>query len=203
MKSIDIATAACAFVLTTCWSLTQAAHASPASPLRSSTSAAPRLLPLSSGSICAKTERIVFSCPLDNGTNTVSLCAAGDMNQEPGRIYYTYGGPASPELIFPSGGQHADDAFTRTHLGFGGNTGGYAYSFVNDDYKYVIYEISGEGNLGDSGVIVQRVGQRTVTAKMHCQPGKVIETQDDQVIDATLKWKSDPEIEAHGLPRGH
>ncbi|RDD82801.1 hypothetical protein DVJ77_04595 [Dyella tabacisoli] len=153
--------------------------------------------------MCEKADKIVFSCPLDNGKKVVSMCAAGDVGQGQGHFYYAYGRPSAPELVFPGKDQPADGAFTRTHLGFAGNTGGYAYAFLKDGYKYIVYSVSGESNLRDGGVIVQRPGETTAAKKSPCQAAKIIESQDDNVIDATLKWKSDSDIQSHGLPSLH
>src|SRR5579859_3281981 len=98
----------------------------------------------SGATMCAKADAVVFSCPLSRGKKIVSMCAAGDIAGGHGRFYYAYGQPGSPELSYPADRQQADGAFARTHLGFAGNTGGYAYTFVNNGYKYVVYSISGE-----------------------------------------------------------
>lgn len=153
-----------------------------------------------SGSMCTKADAVVFSCPLGNGKKTVSMCASGDVAGGKGRFYYAYGHDGAPELVYPANGQPSEGAFTRTHLGFAGNTGGYAYGFSNKGYKYTVYSIAGERNLQSAGVIVQNASGGKVVAKMQCQAGKVTETESDPVIDATLKWKSDSRIESNGLP---
>ena len=157
-------------------------------------------LPQSGGTMCAKTDEIVFSCPLDRGKKTASMCASGDIAGGTGRFYYSYGHGGSPELVYPASGESPRSAFTRTHLGFAGNTGGYAYGFSNKGFKYTIYSMSGERNLQNGGVIVQRASDSKVMAKMSCQAGKITETESDPLIDATLKWKSDSAIESNGLP---
>lgn len=156
----------------------------------------------SSGSMCANPDQVVFSCPLANGKKKVSICAAGDVRHGAGRFYYAYGHVGAPDLVYPAQGQNVADPFARTHLLYGGATGGQAYSFVNAQYKYIVYAISGTGT-DSGGVIVQRTADGHVLADMKCQQGKVTQTDDDSLIDATLKWKSDSDIHAHGLPRAH
>ncbi len=146
--------------------------------------------------LCASTDKVVFSCPLGNGKKVVSMCASSDEK----RFYYAYGRPAAPELLYPAKDQPSDGVFTRTHLGFAGNNGGYAFAFVNGAYRYIVYSTSGSNNQQDGGVIVQRSGNSEVAKKMQCQSSKIVESQDDGVIDATLKWKSDSQIATHGLP---
>ncbi|WP_266168363.1 hypothetical protein [Dyella subtropica] len=154
-------------------------------------------------SMCAKGDEVVFSCPLAGGKKVVSMCAASDVTRNAGRFYYAYGrDAAAPELVYPGKDQGAG-SFTRTHLGFAGNTGGYAYAFSNGGYKYIVYSISGERDLQDGGVIVQRESDAHAAKKMPCESGKVIDTNKDDLIDATLKWKSDAVIEQHGLPATH
>ncbi|OOG47800.1 hypothetical protein [Rhodanobacter sp. C01] len=148
--------------------------------------------------LCASTDKVVFSCPLGNNQKVVSMCASGDAKH----FYYAYGRSAAPELVYPPRGQSSDGAFMRSHLVYGGASGGVAYSFVKQGYKYIVYSISGTG-LQDGGVIVQRLGNTGVVKKMQCQSSKIIESQDDGVIDATLKWKSDSQIKVNGLPGSH
>jgi hypothetical protein len=150
--------------------------------------------------MCAKPDDVVFSCPLDKSKKIVSMCVANGATSSKGRFYYAYGHDGAPELVYPASGQPSDGAFTRTHLGFAGNTGGYAYGFNNKGFKYTVYSISGESNLQRGGVIVQRASDSKVVAKMSCQAGKITETESDPIIDATLTWKSDGSIESKGLP---
>jgi len=151
-----------------------------------------------SPSMCGKSDHVVFSCPLAESTKTVSMCAAGDDANGGRRFYYAYGRPGKPELTYPSAGSEGD--FTRTHLTFAGNTGGYAYAFTNAGFKYVVYSVSGANNLQDGGLVVLKDGQAKPVKQSTCQAGKVTDTDEDALIDATLKWKSDPAIEKNGVP---
>lgn len=152
--------------------------------------------------LCAQTERIVFSCVLENGRKSVSMCASGDLNQGQGRFYYAYGRPTAVELTFPPAGAPSGHVFARTHLVFAGNTGGYAYSFVNNEYKYIVFSISGSFDAMDAGVIVQHVGDGRVAQEMQCKKKTIIDPDDKDVLDATLKWRNDTDIASHGLPSG-
>jgi hypothetical protein len=145
--------------------------------------------------LCASTDKVVFSCPLANSKKIVSMCASGDAKH----FYYAYGRSAAPELVYPGRDQPSDGVFMRSHLVYGGASGGTAYSFVKQGYKYIVYSASGTG-FQDGGVVVQRPGDTGVAKKMQCQSSKIVESQDDGIIDTTLKWKSDSQIVAHGLP---
>ncbi|MDQ0010319.1 hypothetical protein J2T07_002509 [Luteibacter jiangsuensis] len=149
--------------------------------------------------MCGKSDQVVFSCPLAGSTKTVSMCAAGDVAHGDGRFYYAYGRDAAkPEMTYPAMGREGE--FTRTHLTFAGNTGGYAYAFTNAGFKYVVYSVSGSNNLQDGGLVVLKDGQAKPVKQSTCQAGKVTDTDEDALIDATLKWKSDPAIEKNGIP---
>jgi len=149
--------------------------------------------------MCARGDAVVFSCPLAGSTKVVSICAAGDVAHDKGRFYYAYGRDATkPELAYPTVG--ATGEFTRSHLGFAGNTGGYAYAFTNAGFKYVVYSVSGANNLQDGGLVVLQDGESRPVKRSSCQPGAVIDTEDDTLIDATLKLKRDPALEKSGLP---
>lgn len=155
-----------------------------------------------SPSMCSKSEAVVFSCPLGKGKKVVSLCAARLPNQGGTPYYYAYGRPSSPELLYPPKGQVSTGAFAQAHLVYGGASGGTAYSFVNGGYKYIVYSISGTG-FDDGGVLVQRLGQTDAARDMKCQRGKITESNDDKIINATQQWKHDTDLETHGLPSVH
>ncbi|MBO9648879.1 MAG: hypothetical protein J7605_10230 [Variovorax sp.] len=145
-------------------------------------------------SLCGVNEETVFACTLERNKKIVSLCATPASN-----FYYAYGRPASIELRYPSR-DIQEIAFTRTHLSFAGNTGGYAYAFRNGTYKYILYSISGERNYERSGLIVQRDGSARALQDMHCQASTVVETENDLTLKATYQWSRDSEIESTGLP---
>ncbi|KTB67422.1 MULTISPECIES: hypothetical protein [Pseudomonas] len=83
---------------------------------------------------------------------------------------------------------------------FGGSSGGYAFAFTNAGFKYAVYSVSGANNLQDGGLTVTQDGQTKPLKQSTCQAGKVTETEDDALIDTTLKWKSDPAIEKTAIP---
>lgn len=151
-------------------------------------------------SACDAGDEVVFSCPLAAGSKIASMCASKSAaGVEPG-FYYAFGRPGAPELRFPASG-HADNAaFSRTHLGFAGNTGGYAYSFANAGYQYIVYSVSGAKSSRDGGVIVQPLAGAKAATRLRCRASAIVETSDDALIDATLRLKKDPKIQASGLP---
>jgi hypothetical protein len=78
---------------------------------------------LQPNSLCAKTERIIFSCLTKRSGVTssrspskiVSLCASRDLNKERGYLQYRYGLPGKVELEFPSSRTGTQQMFQYTH----------------------------------------------------------------------------------------
>lgn len=168
--------------------------------LAGSRTSAPPKGEIAAGSICAATEVVLFSCETQTDKQA-SLCASKDVGTDRGYVYYTYGSPAKPELVFPAGKRPPRD-FRRTQLGFAGSTGGYAYSFENAGYRYVVYSISGEEGLEDQGVLVTtRDDPRTAITSLSCRKGSVVEDDGSGLLDLTLGWPGDPDLERHGLPK--
>lgn len=149
--------------------------------------------------LCAANEEVVFSCALQGSTKTVSLCASTDAEQKKARFQYLFGRPAKIELkVTPEDSSNGD--FSRTHLRFAGNTGGYAYSFMNGGYKYILYSISGSNGLNRQGLAVQRIGKMRAESDRSCKQQSVIEKKSDAVWHSMSEWPVDPDIDAHGLP---
>jgi len=147
---------------------------------------------------CASTEAVLFSCQTTAGKH-VALCASRGVGVGQGYLYYTYGPPDRPEFVFPEKRQPPVD-FRRTQLTFAGSTGGYAYSFANRDYRYIVYAISGADGLEEQGVLVTRGNSRNVVSAWSCRKGSLVEDEDAALLDLTFTWPSDPDLEQHGLP---
>jgi hypothetical protein len=152
------------------------------------------------GNLCAKTDLVVFSCVLDGGKKSVSLCASADKHEGQRHFRYVFGRSSAPELVFPSGDEAAHDAFTRSNVWFMGGIGAYAYAFVREDYKYILYSIAGAADFLNVGLLVQRVGDLRAVSSMKCQRASIVERLDDEIFNETNKWKRDSEIESAGLP---
>ena len=167
--------------------------------------------PASAGSLCASNEYTVFSCVLKKNRKSVSLCAAGDWRSEQRKFYYIYGHLGKPEMIYPSRDQSIKNPFMRTHLFFLGDTGGYTYSFINENFEYIIYSISGRYNYRNAGMIIRTPpNNRLAIQDMSCRKTSIFDLYDqtfgpyDKIIqDITLKWPSEPDIQTHNLPVAH
>ena len=149
-------------------------------------------------SLCAANEEPVFSCTLQGSSRKmVSLCASPASTQGERRFRYLYGRPSKIELRYPASG-NSHEVFTFTRLFYAGGTFGYAHSFRNEGYKYILYSI--EGTNTRSGLLVQRDGQLRAAREMVCRPSTLVETKDTELVRITSEWKADADIEAHGLP---
>ena len=93
-------------------------------------------------SLCAKDERIIFSCPVKRPAKIVSVCASKDLTSEHGYLQYRFGLPGKLELEYPKDRTGTQEKFHYSHyfraqfdlteIGFTIN--GYEYS-VFDDYN--------------------------------------------------------------------
>src|SRR5438105_5066026 len=92
--------------------------------------------------LCAKDERVIFSCPVKRPAKIVSLCAAKDLTSDRGYLQYRFGLPGKIELEFPKERTGTQTKFQYTHyfraqvdlteISF--NVNGYEYQ-VTDDYN--------------------------------------------------------------------
>src|SRR6185369_9181507 len=97
---------------------------------------------LQPNSLCAKDERVIFSCPIKRPAKIVSVCASKDLTSDRGYIQYRFGLPAKVELEFPKERIGSQQKFQYSHyfrakvdltdITFTVN--GYEYQ-VTDDYN--------------------------------------------------------------------
>ena len=150
--------------------------------------------------LCAANEEPVFSCTLQGpGRKMVSLCASPAAAQGERRFHYLYGRPSKIELRYPANG-NSRETFTFTRLRYVGATGGYAHSFINEGFKYIVYSVEGTG-FTESGLLVQREGALHANREVHCRSSTLIKLKNNDLWnDAVSKWSVDADIDAHGLP---
>ncbi|MGA7439302.1 MAG: hypothetical protein WBW32_14370 [Luteibacter sp.] len=144
--------------------------------------------------MCNKSDEAFISCPLAKGGRTVSICAKADNS-----FYYAYGkAGAKPDMTWPADGAPAT-GLTYTHLMFAGATGGNAFAFENNGYKYMVYTISGT-QLEDGGVIVVKDGQSKPIKDSRCAAGSKTQSDKRDLYKAARALPEDTEISNHGLP---
>ncbi len=154
--------------------------------------------PQSETSVCDRDEQVVFSCKIER--DVAYLCASKASGNDAPVIRYLQGPVTQPKLIYSSVNAASGKPLRRSHLGFAGGTGGYAYSFEHEDEKYIVYSISGAEALQRAGVLIAPLSGAQKTDGRPCEQGSLSETEDVALIESTLLLPSDPDIEREGLP---
>ena len=154
--------------------------------------------PRSETSGCDRNEQVVFSCKIEG--DVAYLCASKASGNDAPVIRYLQGPVAQPKLIYSSANAASGKPLRRSHLGFAGGTGGYAYSFEHEDAKYIVYSISGAEAFQRAGVLIAPLNGAHNPDDRPCEQGSLSETEDVALIKSTLSLLSDPDIERKGLP---
>ncbi|HYX31421.1 MAG TPA: hypothetical protein VE863_23010 [Pyrinomonadaceae bacterium] len=92
---------------------------------------------LQPNSLCAKDERIIFSCPIKRPAKIVSVCASKDLTSERGYIQYRFGLPEKIELEFPKERQDSQQKFQYSHY-FRAQVDLTEISFTINGYEYQV-----------------------------------------------------------------
>jgi len=103
------------------------------------TSTKPMIPALSPNSLCAKNERIIFSCPIRKPAKIVSLCASKDLTSERGYLQYRFGLPGKIELEFPKDRKGTQQQFHYTHY-FRAQFDLTAIAFTLNGYEYQVFD---------------------------------------------------------------
>ena len=92
--------------------------------------------------LCAKDERVIFSCPVKRPARIVSLCSSQELTSGKGYVQYRFGLPGRIELEYPKDRSGSQAKFRYTHyfraqvdlteISFSVN--GYQYQ-ITDDYN--------------------------------------------------------------------
>jgi len=177
-----------------------AAAVTASSPVRGASQSTVSKPPPGSGNLCAANERTVFSCILEVNRKSVSLCASSDLNY----FYYIAGQTNAPELIFPSKNKSARIPFTRTLLDPETGEAGYAFTFINGDFEYIIYSITYSIIIDKidkaAGMIIRRPHHLSSMEEMSCRPNSIFEAHDKDISDIIRKWPINNEIQKDNLP---
>jgi hypothetical protein len=92
---------------------------------------------LQGNSLCARDERIIFSCPVRKPAKIVSLCASKNLTSDRGYLQYRFGLPGKVELEFPKDRTGTQQQFRYTHY-FRAQVDMTEISFTNNGYQYAI-----------------------------------------------------------------
>ena len=116
---------------------------------------------LQPNSLCARDERIIFSCPVKKPAKIVSLCASKNLSADQGYLQYRFGLPGKVELEFPKERTGTQQRFQYTHY-FRAQVDLTEISFSNNGYEYQITDdYNGEEKPAQSiqGIMVTAPGK--------------------------------------------
>jgi hypothetical protein len=110
---------------------------SPVTTNRSAVSlSAPKPQPIT---LCARDERVIFSCPVKKPAKIVSVCASKDLTSDRGYLQYRFGLPGKIELEFPKDRKGTQEKFQYTHY-FRAQFDLTAINFNVDGYEYSVFD---------------------------------------------------------------
>ena len=92
-----------------------------------------------SNTLCAKDERVIFSCPVKRPAKIVSLCASKDLTSDRGYLQYRFGLPGKIELEYPKDRQGTQQKFQYMHY-FRAQVDETEISFQINGYEYQIFD---------------------------------------------------------------
>lgn len=116
---------------------------------------------LQPNSLCARDERIIFSCLVKKPAKIVSLCASKNLSADQGYLQYRFGLPGKVELEFPKERTGTQQKFQYTHY-FRAQVDLTEISFSNNGYEYQITDdYNGEEKPAQSiqGIMVTAPGK--------------------------------------------
>jgi hypothetical protein len=94
---------------------------------------------LQPNTLCAKNERVIFSCPVKRPAKIVSVCASKDLTSEHGYLQYRFGLPGKIELEFPKDRTGTQEKFHYTHY-FRAQFDLTEINFTIDGYEYQVFD---------------------------------------------------------------
>jgi hypothetical protein len=138
-------------------------------PIRWQTAGKPMVSNLQMDSLCAKDERILFSCTIKGAgkhpAKIASLCSSRDIDKERGYLQYRFGSPDKVELEFPKDRQGTQQQFRYSHY-FRYQIDLTEITFQIDIYEYSVFDTyNGEAKpaVAEQGVNVTTPGKNRDT----------------------------------------
>jgi hypothetical protein len=94
---------------------------------------------LQPNTLCAKDERVIFSCPLKRPAKIVSICAARNLTAGQGYLQYRFGLPGKIELEYPKDRKGTQEKFQYNHY-FRARFDITSITFTIDDNEYSVHD---------------------------------------------------------------
>ena len=89
--------------------------------------------------LCAKDERVIFSCPVKRSAKIVSVCASKDLASDRGYLQYRFGLPGKIELEYPKDRNGTQQKFKYSHY-FRAQFDMTSINFTIDGYEYAVFD---------------------------------------------------------------
>src|SRR6266481_2237194 len=89
--------------------------------------------------LCAKDERVIFSCPIKRPARIVSVCASKDLANDRGYLQYRFGLPGKIELEYPKDRQSTQAKFQYSHY-FRAQFEMTSINFTIEGYEYSVFD---------------------------------------------------------------
>jgi hypothetical protein len=89
--------------------------------------------------LCAKDERVIFSCPVKRPAKIVSVCASKDLAADRGYLQYRFGLPGKIELEYPKDRTGTQQKFKYNHY-FRAQFDTTSLAFTIDGYEYSVFD---------------------------------------------------------------
>ena len=89
--------------------------------------------------LCAKDERVIFSCPVKRPAKIVSVCASKDLAADRGYLQYRFGLPGKIELEYPKDRTGTQQKF-KYNLYFRAQFDTTSLGFTIDGYEYSVFD---------------------------------------------------------------
>jgi hypothetical protein len=106
-------------------------------PARALVTSSPQAL--QPNTLCAKGERVIFSCPVKKPAKIVSVCASKDLASDRGYLQYRFGMPGKIELEYPKDRKGTQEKFHYMHY-FRAQFDLTSISFTIDGYEYSVFD---------------------------------------------------------------
>lgn len=120
--------------------------------------------------LCKTTEKVIFSCTVQNGKKILSVCGTTKLTKTEGYLQYRFGTKSKLELVYPSTTKGTQEQFYWFYLR-GTDGAGAELSFNNHGYTYTIsstyaYQDNAGGRSGY--VAITKDGKQQAEHILHC-----------------------------------
>ena len=134
--------------------------------------------------LCAKQERVIFSCLLRRPAKMVSVCASKDLTSDKGYLQYRFGVPGKIELEFPKDRANTQQQFEYSHY-FRARVDLTEINFTVDGVSYSVFDdYQGEEKpeVSEQGVAINWPGTEKKEVRYTCSAKPKADYADLQAV---------------------